>query len=64
MLIISKPFYLQSCRNVWQKCHITPLPSVLVSFAQINMFLRKNLIENSNIDVVEGGGDERTQDFT
>ena len=41
-------------QNIWQKCHITPLPPISMLLAQINMFLRKDLIENSNIDV--GGG--------
>ena len=41
-------------QNIWQKCHITPLSPISMLLAQINTFLRKDLIENSNIDV--GGG--------
>ena len=41
-------------QNIWQKCHITPLPPISMLLAQINMFLRKDLIENSNIDVGVG----------
>ena len=41
-------------QNIWQKCRITPFPLISILFAQINMFLRKDLTENSNTDV--GGG--------
>ena len=39
-------------QNKWQKCsHITPLHQYQCCFAQINMFQRKDLTENSYIDV-------------
>ena len=35
-------------------CHVTPLSPISMLFGQINMFLRKHLIENRNTDVAGG----------